>query len=90
MQNYQACKALTSFRLNINSNNNIYLKSPISILGMVDIPREKKAKLFANSGDPDQTPYSAASDLGLHYLPITLLGASILNSWAQLFKALLT
>ena len=30
------------------------------------------AKLFANSGDPDQTPHSAASDLGLHYLPSTL------------------
>ena len=23
----------------------------------------------ANSGDPDQTPRSGASDLGLHYLP---------------------
>ena len=32
------------------------------------------AKLFANSGDPDQMPCSAASDLGLHCLPITLLG----------------
>ena len=32
---------------------------------------EKKAKLFANSGDPDQTPRSAASDLGLHCLLIT-------------------
>ena len=31
------------------------------------------AKLFANSEDPDQTPRSAASDLGLHCLPITLL-----------------
>ena len=31
------------------------------------------AKLFANSGDPDQTPRSAASDLGLHCLPITPL-----------------
>ena len=31
------------------------------------------AKLFANSGDPDQTPRSAASDLGLHCLPITYL-----------------
>ena len=31
------------------------------------------AKPFANSGDPDQTPPSAASDLGLHGLPITLL-----------------
>ena len=31
------------------------------------------AKLFANSGDPDQTPHSAASDLGLHCLQTTLL-----------------
>ena len=27
-------------------------------------------ELFANSGDPDQTPRSAASDLGLHCSPI--------------------
>ena len=27
----------------------------------------------ANSVDPDQTPHSAASDLGLHCLPISLL-----------------
>ena len=33
-------------------------------------------KLFANSEDPDPTPHSAASDLGLHCLPITLLGVS--------------
>ena len=33
-------------------------------------------KLFGNSGDPDQTPHSAASDLGLHCLPITLLRVS--------------
>ena len=39
----------------------------------------KMAKLFANSGDPDQTPRSAASDLGLHCLPITLLGVSRLQ-----------
>ena len=25
----------------------------------------------ANSGDPDQTLYSVASDLGLHYLPMS-------------------
>ena len=31
------------------------------------------AVLFANSGDPDQTPHSVASELGLHCLPITLL-----------------
>ena len=29
------------------------------------------AKLFANSGDPDQMPHSVASDLGMHCLPIT-------------------
>ena len=31
-------------------------------------------QLFANSGDPDQMPGSAASDLSLHCLPNTLLG----------------
>ena len=37
------------------------------------------AKLFANMGDPDQMPHSAASDLCLHCLPITLLGVSRLQ-----------
>ena len=37
------------------------------------------AKLFANSGDPDQMPHSAASDLGLHCLPSTLLRVSDYN-----------
>ena len=36
-------------------------------------------KLFANNGDPDQTLHSAASDLGLHCLPVTLLGVSRLQ-----------
>ena len=36
-------------------------------------------ELFANSGYPDQTPRSAASDLGLHCLPITLIGVSRLQ-----------
>ena len=40
------------------------------------------AKLFANSGDPDQMPHSAASDLGLHYSPITLLRVSRLQ-WVK-------
>ena len=31
-------------------------------------------ELIAKSGDPDQTPRSVASDLGLHCLPVTLLG----------------
>ena len=29
-------------------------------------------ELYTNSGDPDQTPCSATSDLGLHCLAITL------------------
>ena len=37
------------------------------------------AKLFANSEDPDQMPCSAVSDLGLHCLPISLLGVSRLQ-----------
>ena len=37
------------------------------------------AKLFANGGDPDQTPCSAASDLGLHCLQSTLLQVSDYN-----------
>ena len=36
-------------------------------------------ELFVNSGDPDQTPHSAASDLGLHCLPVTSLGSSVFN-----------
>ena len=39
-------------------------------------------ELFANSGDPDQMPHSAASDLGLHCLPITLLEVSRLQ-WVK-------
>ena len=38
------------------------------------------AKHFVNSGDPDQKPHSAESDLGLHFLPITLLWVSPLNN----------
>ena len=37
------------------------------------------AKLFTNSVDPDEMPQNAASDLGLHCLPITLLGVSRLQ-----------
>ena len=40
------------------------------------------AEVFANSEDPDQTPHSAASDLGLHCLPISLLGVSRLQ-WVK-------
>ena len=34
------------------------------------------AKLFANSGGPDHMPCPVSSDLGLHCLPVTLLGVS--------------
>ena len=36
-------------------------------------------ELFANSGDPDQMPPSAVSDLGLHCLPYSLLRVSSLQ-----------
>ena len=42
--------------------------------------KRKVAVLFANSGDPDQTPRSVASDLGLYYLWSTLLEVSRLQS----------
>ena len=41
--------------------------------------KRKMVDLFANSGDPGQTPRSAASDLGLHCLLITFLGVSRLH-----------
>ena len=43
----------------------------------------KIVELFGNSGDSDQMPDSAASDLGLHCLPITLLGVSRLEWFKQ-------
>ena len=43
------------------------------------------AKLYANSGDSDQTARSAASDLGKHCLPVTLLGVSGLQ-WDKVSK----
>ena len=70
----QPIEPLTHFILNRLSHT-IYWKSPISVLGIsgytMYIFLEKKAKLSANSGDPDQMLHSAASDLGLHCLPIT-------------------
>ena len=59
---------LTHFRLNklahtiyIESVNFMYVR-----LYDRDSPREKSAKLFANSGDPDQSPHSAESHRGLN------------------------
>ena len=40
-------------------------------------------ELFANNGDPDQTLYSASSDLCLHCSPGTILGVSSLQ-WVKL------
>ena len=42
------------------------------------------AQIFANSGDPNQMPHSAASDLGLHCLVITLLEVSQLQ-WVKIY-----
>ena len=36
-------------------------------------------ELSTNSADPDQMPRFVASDLGLHCLPVTLLGVSSLR-----------
>ena len=47
------------------------------------------AKLFANSEDPDQTPRSVASDLGLRCLSITLLRVSRLQ-WVKLLNSVIT
>ena len=43
------------------------------------------AKLFANSGNPDKTPHSAASHLGLHCLVISCLGSPDLNGLRGVF-----
>ena len=40
-------------------------------------------ELFANSGDPDQTLRSMASDLGLHCLPVTVNGSAVFNGLVQ-------
>ena len=81
---YYILMFLTHFRLT-RLPHIIYCKSQISILGMsgymhmIQIFLEKMAKLCPNSGDTDQMPRSAASDLGLHCLLITLLGDSRLK-----------
>ena len=44
------------------------------------------SEIFANSGDPDQTPRFAVSDLGLHCFTSTLLRVSRLK-WVNPYKA---
>ena len=36
----------------------------------------------ANSGDPDQTPYSVASDRGLRYLPMSHI-KDAMHTWVK-------
>ena len=40
-------------------------------------------ELFASNGDPNKTPRSAASDIGLHCLPVTRLGSPVFNGLEQ-------
>ena len=84
--NFALLCTLTHCRLNRLSHT-IYWKSPISILGMsgwdLHIPREKLLNYIANSGDPDQTQHSVASDLGLHCLPIYESFTSLQLQWVK-------
>ena len=43
------------------------------------IKRKKKTVLNSKSVDPDQTPHYAASDLGVHCLPIPFYGTLGIN-----------
>ena len=48
--------------------SSVTLMSLLKITCFIEIP-----VFNANSVVPDQTPHDAASDLGLHYLPMSLL-----------------
>ena len=62
----------------------MYWKSPFVFdfkydkLYDIDIHQEKWLS-YLQKRDPDQRPRSVASDLGLHCLPVTLLGVSSLQ-----------
>ena len=45
-------------------------KQFISNIPRIIVMFVERFELYANSLDPDQPPYSAASDLGLHCLPL--------------------
>ena len=52
------------------------------------ISKEKMVEFFANWGGPDQTPRSAASDMGLHCLPATRLQlVKLVKKTLNTFKA---
>ena len=57
---------LNSSELSISNNRGIWLV--LLLPCFIEIP-----EFNANSVDPDQTPRSAASDLDLHSLPMSLL-----------------
>ena len=46
------------------------------------------AKLFANSGDPDQMPCSSAFDLGLHCLPLPFYASLDYNGLIIMYSSL--
>ena len=48
----------------------IYWKSPFGIKEVLGLFGSRQKLQLANSGDPDQTPHDAASDVGLHCLPV--------------------
>ena len=52
------------------------LESPFVILGVKISFVAFILFLLANNVDPDQTPHDVASDLGLHYFPMSLLPVS--------------
>ena len=51
----------------------------------IQIFLRKMVEPFAITGDPDQMPHSAVSEMSLHCLPITLLGVSRLQ-WVKMCK----
>ena len=53
-----------------------YMLDESVILGVSGICCCFYSILFANNVDPDQMPHNVASEMGLHYLPMTLLWAS--------------
>ena len=73
-------------RARIDSPHTIYWNSLISILGMlsyvIEIFLKKNSLTICKQWRPRSDAHSAASDLGLHYLPVTLFGVSRLK-WVK-------
>ena len=62
-----------------------YRECLVSFFFLLLLPCFIEISVNANSVDPDQTPRSAASDLGLHCLPISILWLSI-NGFRQWYR----